>query len=278
MLNLSGKIDQDTVELLGVVDQVAKERGMPYLVVGATARDMVMHYGYGAPVQRASVDLDFAIQLADWGAYANIIDRLVEHGFKKGKSPQRVISPSGIPVDLVPFGDIADENLNIQWPAPSEAEMDVTGFDEAHACAIQVTVQEDPVLSVPVASPQGLALLKLIAWDDRALDLRQKDARDIAYLLEAYQNVDHVQERAFDIDGLMESYDWNLDLGTAHLLGLDTAGVASPKTRDQVIEIMDKNFKHETPNSLAEEMCSRGDEDYADKLNRLKAFSNGFRS
>ena len=63
MLNLSGKIDNDTVTLLSVVDRVASEVGVPYLVVGATPRDMVMHYGYGAPIQRATADLDFAIQL-----------------------------------------------------------------------------------------------------------------------------------------------------------------------------------------------------------------------
>jgi predicted nucleotidyltransferase len=278
LLNLSGKIDHDTVEVLGVVDQLTKDMGMSYLVVGATARDLVMHFGYGAPVRRATGDLDFAIQLADWDTYTHIADCLVELGFEKGKEAQRFYSPAGVPVDIVPFGDIADAASNIKWPPPGETVMDVTGFEEAHACAMQVTVREDPILSVPVASPQGLVLLKLIAWNDRTRDLRPKDAQDIAYLLATYQDVPQVLERVFDIEGLMDSYDRDIDLATAHLLGLDSAGEAKPKTKGQVIAILDKNITGRTPNHLVEEMCSRGDDDYPDKLSRLEAFSNGFRA
>jgi predicted nucleotidyltransferase len=278
LLNISGKIDNDTVKLLGVVDQVAKDMGTPYLIVGATARDLVMHYGYGAPVRRATGDLDFAIQLADWDAYTHIADSLVELDFEKGIEQQRFYSPTGVPVDIVPFGDIADEASDIKWPPPGETVMNVTGFEEAHACAIQVTVRVNPILSVPVAAPQGLVLLKLIAWNDRTCDLRPKDAQDIAYLLATYQDVPQILERAYDIEGLMDSYDWDMDLATAHLLGLDSAGEAKLKTKGQVIGILDKNLTGRTSNHLVEEMCSRGDDDYPDKLSRLEAFSNGFRA
>ncbi len=260
----------------GIVDQVANEANVAYLVVGATARDMIMHYGYGAVIQRATADLDFAVQLPDWETYTNIIERLLEYGFTRGRSPQRIMNPAGMPIDLVPFGDVADGNLNIHWPPSGETVMDVTGFDEAHACAMQVTVREDPVLNIPIASPQGLVLLKLIAWNDRAQDLRQKDAKDIAYLLETYQGVEGVQGRIYDVEVLMDSYDWNVDLGTAHLLGLYTAEIANPKTGGQIIGIIEKNFAEGTPNYLVEEMCSRNNENYEDKLKLLKAFSNGF--
>jgi len=60
---LSGKIDQGSFELLALIHQVTLEMGIEYLVVGATARDLVMHYGYGARIQRATGDLDFAIQI-----------------------------------------------------------------------------------------------------------------------------------------------------------------------------------------------------------------------
>ena len=101
--------------------------------------------------------------------------------------------------------------------------MDVTGFDEACTSAMQVTIREKPLLQIPIASPQGLVLLKLVSWADRNQNLRPKDAKDIAYLLETYQQVEQVQERLYDIDGLMQSYDWDIDLGSAHLLGIDTS-------------------------------------------------------
>jgi len=121
-----------------------------------------------------------------------------------------------MPVDIVPFGAIADKNSNIQWPPSGEVEMDVAGFDEAHKSAIPVLIQQEPLIQIPVASPQGLALLKIIAWDDRDRDLRAKDAIDLAYLLESYQSVEQVVDRLYETDGLMERYDWDVDQGNVH--------------------------------------------------------------
>ena len=199
-------------------------------------------------------------------------------GFEPRQAPQRVMSPGGMPVDIVPFGDIADENSNIRWPPSGEVEMDVTGFEEAHNSAIQVIVKENSEIQVPVASPPGLALLKLIAWSDRPADLRMKDAQDFAYILGSYEHVDSVTDRLYDVDGLMEGYNWELEAGCAHLLGLDTVAIAGEKTRAHIESVIARNFQDEQPNLLAEEMCMRLDEEYDDMLGRLKAFSNGFHS
>jgi predicted nucleotidyltransferase len=237
-----------------------------------------MHYGYGARIQRATKDLDLAIQITNWEAFAKIQERLIELGFRKGRSPQRLTSPNGMLVDLVPFGPVADKNSKIQWPPSGEIEMDVTGFNEAHNSAVQVIIQQDPLIQVTVASPQGLALLKLIAWDDRDSDLRVKDAKDMAYLLETYQSVDQVIDRMYGTDGLMEQYGWEIDLGSAHLLGIDVAEISDRRTKSKVIEILNKNFQEGQPNRLVEEMCSRIDDEYDAKLNQLGAFSSGFQN
>ena len=278
MLNLSGKIDQGTLELLALIHQVTLDMGVEYLVVGATARDLVMHYGYGARIQRATEDLDFAIQVESWDSFAEIKDRLIAKGFKKRKAPQRVASPTGMPVDMVPFGGIADKNLNIRWPPEGDFEMDVAGFDEAHKSAIQVLIQQDPPIQIPVASPQGLALLKFIAWDDRDRDLRPKDAKDLAYLLESYKSVEKVIDRVYEIDGLMQRYDWDVDQGSAHLLGVDTSSITGRKVKTKVSKILNANLQAEAPNYLVEEMCSQIDGEYDNKRRLLEAFSNGFHS
>jgi len=278
LLNLSEKIDQGTLQLLALINQVAVEMGVEYLVAGATARDLVMHYGYGARIQRATEDLDFAIQIESWDSFTEIKDRLIANGFTERRSPQRVVSPAGMPVDIVPFGGIADKNSNIQWPPSGDIEMDVAGFDEAHRSAIQVLIQQDPLIQIPVASPQGLALLKLIAWDDRDHDLRPKDAKDLAYLLESYQSVGEVTDRIYDIDGLMQRYDWDIDQGSAHLLGIDTLAIVGRDAKTKVSKILNANLQAEAPNYLVEEMSSRTGEDYDNKRRLLEAFSNGFHS
>lgn len=54
-LNISGKIDSKTVGLLESISIATTELDIPYVVVGATARDLILHYGHGAKIQRASL-------------------------------------------------------------------------------------------------------------------------------------------------------------------------------------------------------------------------------
>jgi len=65
LLNISGKTDSDTVELYACVSEAADRLNIPFVVVGASARDIVLHYGYGARVQRAIADVDFGMQIGD---------------------------------------------------------------------------------------------------------------------------------------------------------------------------------------------------------------------
>jgi predicted nucleotidyltransferase len=62
-LNLSGKISRATTDLLELIDRITTEPGIPYLVVGATTRDIVYHHRFGAPIRRATTDTDFGIQV-----------------------------------------------------------------------------------------------------------------------------------------------------------------------------------------------------------------------
>ena len=100
----------------------------------------------------------------------------------------------------------------------------------------------------------------------------------MAYLLETYQTVEQSLDRIYGIDGLMEKYEWEINLGSAHLLGIDTAEIASRQTKSHVRAILNKNFEEGVPNRLVEEMCSRLNEEYDEKLKLLEAFSNGFRT
>ena len=278
MLDLSSKIDEVTADLFVLIDQVVNKLGCEYLVVGATARDLVMHHGYGAPVRRATQDLNFAIQIASWEQFEILMKQLAAHGFTKGKMPQRMMSADGIPIDLVPFGAVANDESNIHWPPSGEVEMDVTGFDDASNCADRVIIRRNPTIQIPVASTQGLTLLKLIAWSDRVANLRVKDALDLAYLIDNYERVEQVGRRIYDIDGLMAQYEWDNDLGSAHLLGVDTAAIAGPNAKARIVAIIDSNLQEETPNYLVEEMCTRLDDEYEKKLNLLSAFASGFKS
>jgi predicted nucleotidyltransferase len=65
-VNESRPLDQATLHILSVVNRLAGDQELPYIVVGATARDLLLFHVFGIPVTRATVDVDFAIAVDSW--------------------------------------------------------------------------------------------------------------------------------------------------------------------------------------------------------------------
>ncbi|WP_111493700.1 nucleotidyl transferase AbiEii/AbiGii toxin family protein [Marinobacter bohaiensis] len=238
------KIDSSSIDSIQrrtyeVITRVANDKRVPFIIVGASARDLVMHHGYGADIQRATRDIDLAVQVEDWDAFHAIKSSLVAEGYRETKASQRSIDDQDIPLDIVPFGPLENPDAKIKWP-DGTSEMGVMGFKEALDHADRVIVVGDPSLELPVASPVGLVLLKLVAWSERDPQIRKKDAADILYLLHNYENIPTMTDRLYDqhLD-VMESYDWDSRHAGAHILGLDVAGIAEPKTLLLLREILD---------------------------------------
>ncbi len=59
LLDLSEKIDGFTVEILDTIADVAESLKVPFFVVGAMARDIILTQGYGIETGRATQDIDF---------------------------------------------------------------------------------------------------------------------------------------------------------------------------------------------------------------------------
>ena len=71
-LDISGKIDTETITVYRTIALIAERLNLPVLVVGATARDAVLHYAHGTPIQRATTDIDFGIQVASWQEFEQL--------------------------------------------------------------------------------------------------------------------------------------------------------------------------------------------------------------
>jgi predicted nucleotidyltransferase len=69
LLDISGKPSLFEVEIFDTIHQAVSQLGIPFLVVGASARDLVLHHAHGVEIIRASRDIDFAVQVESWGAY-----------------------------------------------------------------------------------------------------------------------------------------------------------------------------------------------------------------
>jgi len=277
LLNLSTNIDQRHVLTFGEVAKVAEDLEIPFIVVGAMARDLILYYVYGARIKRGTDDIDFGMQVSSWDEFNNLKNALCEVGFSEDEQAQRLLDPRGKAVDLVPFGSIQDENANIRFPPKDDFEMSVLGFQEALDNSVRVIIQDKPYIEVSVVSPQGLALLKIIAWNDRVKEKRGRDALDLALLLDAYERVGDIKERVYGVDGLMESVDYDLSQASAYLLGQDAAEIAESETKVMVINILDKALDDENPGNLTVEMSDRGRFDSSNERALLSSFSRGFK-
>ncbi len=278
LLNISGKIEPHTVALFETVSRAMTDLNISYVVVGATARDIVLHYGHGAAVERATTDVDFAIQVSGWAAFGALKNKLNEQGFKTTEAQHRLISPVGTVVDIVPFGNIEDGNASIAWLPEGEVTMSVLGFQEACETAEWVRVQDEPELDVPVATPASLVLLKIIAWTDRARNLRRKDAMDIAYLLSTYEKIPKVIDMLYESDNtqIMETYDWDVTLSTACLLGRHANHIAQKNTKTMINRFTNKGLDSLNMERLVEEMCDDVETQFDRNWKLLSAFMDGF--
>ena len=243
-VNESRPLDQATLHILSVVNRLAGDLELPYIVVGATARDLLLFHVFGIPVTRATADVDFAIAVDSWERFRGLRTALLASGhFDEGKIEHRIYlkAPSAreeIPVDLIPFGGVAQDDV-IRWPPNRETIMTVAGFEDAIAAAVQVQVSAD--LTVPVASLAGIAVLKLFAWQDRHAN--DKDALDLYRVISTYAeagNFDRLYDEAIQ---LLEQAEYDIELGGAALLGFDARQLCSPDTLAKVrILLAQPNF------------------------------------
>lgn len=146
-----------------------------FIVIGATARDIMLSLLANTSTRRKTKDLDIAITVPEWEKYDEICRALIADGFEKSTDQAQRFYFSEYEVDVVPYGAVAKEDDNIYWPPDETKAMSVKGFNEALSKAATVSI--DDKFKIKIASLQGLFLLKFNAWLDRNT-CTNKDAED----------------------------------------------------------------------------------------------------
>lgn len=237
-LDVTGKLDPERERVLRDVAEAAAALSIPFFVVGAFARDLILELHYGLPVQRATNDIDFGLQVNSWEEFTQLKTALIQTQSYRADpgQPQRLHSITGNIIDIVPFGGVEDATTRtILWPPECVIEMTAFGFAEAYQQSLRVRLAVD--LEVQVSSLAGLALMKLIAWQQRR---QSKDAKDLQLILTRYLqagNLDRLYSEA-NLDLLAEEQFISLDLAGARLLGRDIALLLSAASRQRVLEML----------------------------------------
>lgn len=243
--------------MLRVLDRVLREEGISYLVVGATARDLLLFNVCGYETSRATRDIDLAIAAENWAVVDRIKNRLIATGrFEQDEDMvQRLYyrqTPSrrSYPVDVVPFGGVADAAQEIHWPPDHDIHMNVMGFVDALDAALLLQVADDLIIPLPALA--GLAALKLIAWKDRH-NTDSKDAIDFAQIIRVYADAGN-QERLYGPEFRhLEAVDYDLELAGARLLGVDMRALVWPATMMDIQSLLGEAGLRER---LAQHMAS----------------------
>jgi predicted nucleotidyltransferase len=220
----TAEIDAGSVDTLRAIADAADTAGVRWMVTGAMARTLVFEKIHGQPSGRFTHDWDLGVQVEDWSRFRALERQLTgHHGFEaNGRQRQRVHAPNGIIVDLIPFGGVEGDDASIRWDGAAGHRLNVAGFRQSAEAAYRVCLNDR--VTIRVVSPPGLALLKLMAWQDRHLE-HDRDAEDLAYLLRHYHTLlaDGLYERYADMTAAM---DYDIERAGAGVLGMQAARIA----------------------------------------------------
>jgi len=72
LLNPRFPLDPVARDILRAVSEEATNIGIDYMVVGATARDILMTHVFGIDTRRATHDVDFAVAVENWDQFEQL--------------------------------------------------------------------------------------------------------------------------------------------------------------------------------------------------------------
>lgn len=238
MAEHAAKVDAVTFALLAAVAKAAEATNVRWMVTGAWGRVLLLETVYGLPAGRATQDVDFAVMVESWPHYHRLVADICRDSdfMEDSKQAQRIRYRTEFYLDLVPFGGVESETQQIAWPPEGDFVMSVAGFRDALADAVPVWVND--TLLVPVVSPAGLLLLKLLAWNERRDQKSGRDASDIAYVLRHAAKLIS-EHRLFEEHlSVVDRLGYDIDLAAAYVLGGQIRALTSAKTREQLLSVL----------------------------------------
>ncbi|GAA4320017.1 nucleotidyl transferase AbiEii/AbiGii toxin family protein [Klenkia terrae] len=233
MLDFSNSTDPDVVGMavaLGTLGARAEEVGLEPMLVGASARTLwSIALTEGLP-SRATQDVDVAVAVSSWDQLRTLTSLLTPEG-----NVEHRFVVEGVPVDVVPFGEVEAEDRTIRWA--DDHVMNVLGLREALDVRVPVLLPGGVRTSVP--SVPALASLKVIAWLDRRLDTT-RDAVDLAIIMGWWGTGPLLDEvYAAEHEEVLADCDFDPSRAGAALLGAGMADVLGPDGAAAVLGRLD---------------------------------------
>lgn len=228
-LDISGKISLEHVKAISEIKKAADVLGIHFFIIRATARDFVLNCLYGIKAPRMTLDIDFGIKIKDWESYSKIEAALIRTClFEQRKEKHRFLFDNTT-IDIIPFGNISDNENQIRWPPEYSVIMSVSGFEEAYQHATPIIVDHNPYLEIKVPTLPGLAVLKILSWK-HSYPERPKDAEDLLFIMKDYEHTDLMDRLFKEKAEILESEVFDYKMTSIRILGQDMAKICNPDT------------------------------------------------
>ncbi len=116
--------------------------------------------------------------------------------------------------------------------------MSIVGFKEAFENSIMIRLNSDPELDVNVPTLPSLAVMKLIAWNEKPNE-RAKDAEDLLFIMQEYEHAGNFDRLYKNEPDLLKEESFDNQLASIRLLGRDMAMIAEKDTAKEIRSILD---------------------------------------
>jgi len=250
--------------------------GIPMVLIGAFARDLIYGHAHGMALPKATFDIDISIGVASWTEYQQACDALTKRKFETEDPdhPEKFIDANGQEVDLLPFGGLAEDGKTIYWPVDG-SPWTISGIQEAcdHAWRFLGGDYE-----LQVAPPCALIYLKLFAAYDRPNERKNKDTLDIHFLLKHYGDVTgkvRLLSDGSDAD-VMPKTGGDLLHAAAWLAGRDMGHILTPTSADGLAAILRMEADGRSRCLVAHAMASHCGGEFRKARALLQALRDGF--
>ena len=268
----------DFLEMLTALERGFKKFHVDFYLVGAVARDVWMTAINAIPPSRITRDIDFAIFIEDKGTYQKLKRYLIEiEHFHPSKENTFVLLWQGrMQVDLLPFGNIEDENAKVSFEGTGLTSLNMPGFMEIYESGLP-EVELEGKHRFKFCTLPGIVILKLIAWEDRP-EIRRDDLKDILIILAHFFEMYTDQIYAHHSD-LFGDNDFELNLIASRVMGREMKKIAirNEKLNERLTNLLEKNTMDVNTSEIGKIMANWANTTVAESLKPLLEIQRGFR-